>query len=376
MGDDLVHSSTNQRGRQQSRRQFLKTSAGLGLSAAELALLGACGSAAPLASTTSETLETTTIRLSQFASLCAVPQTLGVDFLKSEGFTDVQYVKMTASQIVNSLTTSEIDMSMHFFPTSMIQIDAGAPVTYLAGVHVGCFELFGTERVHTILDLKGKTLAISEFNGSDHAFVSTMAAFVGLDPAKDINWVILPPAEAKQRFVDGKLDALLAFPPLAQELRAKKIGQVIVNSMQDKPWSQYYCCFVVANRDFVQKNPIATKRALRSILKATDVCALQPDRAARFLVDKGFTDNFDYALEAMQDIPFNRWREYDPIDTMRFYALRLREAGLIKSSPDEIIGRVTDWRFLDEIKKERFASLEFIHQFQRTAKAGVCRIDV
>ena len=47
-----------------------------------------------------------------------------------------------------------------------------------------------------------------------------------------------------------------------------------------------------------------------------------------------------------------KWREYDPEDTIRFYALRLREAGMIKSSPNKIIAEGTDWRFFNELKRE------------------------
>ena len=120
----------------------------------------------------------------------------------------------------------------------------------------------------------------------------------------------------------------------------------------DQPWSHYFCCMMAGNRAFVRKNPVATKRALRAILKATDVCALQPDHAAHFLVDKGYTQRYDYALQTMQETPYNHWREYDPEDTVRFYALRLHEAGMIKSTPQKIIAEGTDWRFLNEIKKE------------------------
>ena len=98
--------------------------------------------------------------------------------------------------------------------------------------------------------------------------------------------------------------------------------------------------------------PVATKRALRAILKATDVCALQPDHAAHLIVDKGFTQRYDYALQTMQETPYNHWREYDPEDTVRFYALRLHEVGMIKSSPQKLIAEGTDWRFLNELKKE------------------------
>jgi len=102
----------------------------------------------------------------------------------------------------------------------------------------------------------------------------------------------------------------------------------------------------------VRRNPVATKRAVRAILKATDVCALEPERAARTIVDRGFTKAYDYALATMKEIPYNRWREYDPEDTVRFYSLRLREVGMLKSNPQKILADGTDWRFLNELKKE------------------------
>jgi NitT/TauT family transport system substrate-binding protein len=70
------------------------------------------------------------------------------------------------------------------------------------------------------------------------------------------------------------------------------------------------------------------------------------------MVDKGFTDNYDYALQAVKSLPYGRWRQFDAEDTIRFYALRLHEIGLIKSSPQKILAQGTDWRFLNELKKE------------------------
>jgi NitT/TauT family transport system substrate-binding protein len=106
------------------------------------------------------------------------------------------------------------------------------------------------------------------------------------------------------------------------------------------------------NREYVRRNPVATKRALRAILKATDVCATAPERAARRLVDGGFTTRYDYALQTLKENAYDKWREYDPEDTLRFYALRLHEAGFIKSNPQKIIAENTDWRFLNELKRE------------------------
>lgn len=295
--------------------------------------------------------ETTRIRLSQVAGICIAPQYVVKELLPSEGFTDVQYV-FTGVYPYPGLSSGAIDIALAFVAPFLVELEAGAPITLLAGVHVGCFELFGTGAIRAIRDLKGKSVGVPHLGLAHHLFLASMLAYVGLDPRKDINWVTHDPAESANVLDRRKVDALMAFPPVPQELRAKNIGHVIVNSAVDRPWSQYFCCMVMANREFARKHPIATKRALRAILKATDICALQPDRTAQMLVDGGFTKEYGYALQSMKDIPYDRWREYDPEDTVRFYALSLHDVGMIKTSPNKIIARGTDWRFIRELKKE------------------------
>jgi NitT/TauT family transport system substrate-binding protein len=105
------------------------------------------------------------------------------------------------------------------------------------------------------------------------------------------------------------------------------------------------------NREFVRRHPVATKRAMRAILKAADLCAAEPADAARMLVDEGFYSRYDCARQMLNEVQY-KWREYDPEDTVRFYALRMREAGFVKSTPQKIIADGSDWRFLNELKRE------------------------
>ena len=215
-----------------------------------------------------------------------------------------------------------------------------------------CYELFGSDNVRSIGDLKGKTVGVQGLGSLPHTLVTLMAAQIGLDPKKDIRFVTDPKLKPIELFIDGKIDAFLGFPPEPQELRARKIGQVLVNTATDRPWSQYFCCLLAGNRDWVQKHPVATKRALRAILKAADLCATDPPRTAQRLVDGGFTARYDYALQTLSELPYDKWREYDHEDTVRFYALRLREAGMVKASPQKIIADGADWRFLNDLKRE------------------------
>jgi NitT/TauT family transport system substrate-binding protein len=220
-------------------------------------------------------------------------------------------------------------------------------------VHSGCYELFAHEPIRTVRDLKGKRVGIRALRSAGHRYIAMMAAHVGLDPHKDIAWVTPGPSGTPmQLFAERKVDVFLGFPPEPQELRARRIGRVILNTATDKPWSDYLCCTALGNRDFVREHPVATKRYLRAILKAADICAAEPERVARQLVDDGVTDRYDYALQTVTEVSYKVWREFDPEDTMRFFALRLREVGMIESTPNEILAQGTDWRFLNELKRE------------------------
>ena len=336
---------SNQRSEGWSRREFLGTAALAGTGAL-LGLQSYSLAAEPPP-------ETTRIKLAYHSrSLCHAPLYVAEDSLRGEGFTDVQYVKTTA--VEKALATGEVDIVTHFCGPLVTQVDKEDPIVLLSGLHPGCVELVGTDRIRTISDLKGKTVAVTDLGGGRHTFLAVLAAHVGLDPRKDFNIVAHPAAEAMRLLAEKKLDGFLAAPPDAQELREKKIGHVITNSMMDKPWSQYFCCMVATNQQFVRKHPVAARKALRAILKATDLSAHQPERVARFLVEKGYAKQYEHALQAMKEMGmgYRKWREYDPEDTLRFYALRMNEVGMIKSSPQKIIAQGTDWRFLRELKKE------------------------
>jgi NitT/TauT family transport system substrate-binding protein len=329
-----------------SRREFL----------AELALAGTAAllSLHPRPATAEPPPETTTLRLIRRpTTICIAPEAVAAELLPGEGFTDVQYLKKASGPpVFQALATGEAHIAMAMTASLLTQIDAGAPIVLVAGVHVGCYELVGGDRVRAIRDLKGKTVAINGRGTGEHVFLAAIAAYVGLDPQKDIHWVEHASAESMRLLAEGTIDAFITPPPVAQEVRAKQIGRVLLKTAVDRPWSQYFCCAVAGNREFVRKHPVATKRALRTILKSADVCALEPERVARFLVDHNYTPHYGYALEALQEIPYQQWRAYDPEDTVRFFALRLHEMGMIKNTPQKLIAQGTDWRFLNELKKE------------------------
>jgi NitT/TauT family transport system substrate-binding protein len=293
----------------QSRRRFLTT----------LSLAGTAGLIrAPRVLAAEEALETTNVRLMRIPAICLAPQYVAEELLRAEGFSNVSYVDAASSaEFAPAIANSKADFTMHYASPLVSGIDSLGAITVLAGIHVGCLELFGNEGIRSITDLKGKTVGVPALGSSEHLFVSVVAAHIGLDPARDIRWITTQSPKPFELFADGKIDAVLAAPPVAQDLRARQIGHVVANSAVDRPWSQYFCCMLSGNRDYVRNHPVATKRVLRAFLKADDLCVTEPMSVAQRLVDGAFTPRYDYALQTLNEVPYDKWREYDPEDTIR-----------------------------------------------------------
>jgi NitT/TauT family transport system substrate-binding protein len=318
-----------------NRRQFVT-----GLSAATVGFVGF-----PKALHAEPPPETSSVRFAKYAgSVCDAPKYVAAELLRAEGFTDIRYVEHPGP--------GGLDFDTDFAPSWISWIETSdEPWTVLAGVHSGCLQLIAKESIEAVADLKGKRFGVKDKDAGDK-LARIVLAYVGLDPNKDVEWIVTDQAALVERLASGQIDAFLGFPPEPQEALARGIGHSILNTNVDHPWSQYYCCMLAASTDFVDKYPIATKRVMRAFLKAVDVCQAQPALGARLVVDQGVTDKYGYALQGLSEARWDRWRDLDPEDTLRFYALRMKDVGLINSTPQQIMAKGADFRFLDEVRRE------------------------
>ena len=340
----------------QSRRRFMTKMAyasALGLGGFGFSNIGrtagsAAGDAPP---------EITTVRVEMDPVICNAPQVFE-ELLRAEGFTDVRYIQLSQEHVQKAdavnmgpvtkmLADGEVDFARDFAATLILSLEAKAQVTILTGLHLGCFEVFAKNDIQKVSDLRGKTVG---YGVGDKPLLTILANFIGLDP-KEVNWYPAALADPIEAFAAGKIDAYLFLPPALQEVKSRNIGHVLASQIVDRPWSQYYCCMLATRTEFARKYPVATKRVMRAVLKGADLCASEPKQTAERLVGRG-SPRYDYALQMLNEVRFDVWRDYDPEDTVRFYSLRLQEVGEIRSSPQQIINNGTDWRFLNELKHE------------------------
>src|SRR5215831_19497199 len=159
----------------QTRRRFL---AGLSLAGAA----GLVGAPRPIRA---EPLpETGTVRLPGWSvASCEAPEYVAETLLRAEGFTDVRYVEGESGVDTSVwIARGEIDFDWNYAAIHLASMEAGAPITVLAGLHSGCLELIANDSVHSVKDLRGKRVGVYSYSSSPHILVMLMTAYVGLDP--------------------------------------------------------------------------------------------------------------------------------------------------------------------------------------------------
>ena len=163
----------------QTRRRFVAGLSGIGVAT----LLRTPGLAAGVP------LETDSVRLPKLPSICVAPQYVVGDLLRAEGFTDIRYVALPpGTNTPDAIAQGAVDFGLNYAPVQIAGIDRGVAMKVLAGVHVGCFELFVANPIRSVPDLAGRKVGIPAAGTPEHMFLSVIAANVGLDPAQ-IDWV-------------------------------------------------------------------------------------------------------------------------------------------------------------------------------------------
>ena len=328
----------------QSRRDFL-ASASLAAAAGVLGTRRSLADEAPP--------ETTTIRLADMPAICVAPRYIAED-AAARGRVHRYPLRSGPPHDRRWSHAARSTSTWRLAAWVVSHLDAGQPITALAGVHVGCYELFAHEPIrshqrpegqagrHPRSSARAGTCSSRSWrrrSGSTRARTSTGSSAPTATP-----WSCSP---------QGKVDAFLGFPPEPQELRARKIGRVILNTATDQPWSQYFCCIAVRQpglRPRLIRSPPSASCAPSSRLPTSAPPSRSGPRNGWSM--PGSRQRYDYALQTLTEMPYASWREFDPEDALRFYALRLHEVGMIKSSPNALLADGTDWRFLNELKRE------------------------
>ena len=309
----------------QSRRDFLASTS----LAAAAGVLGARGSLADEGPP-----ETTTIRLGHYPTSACAP-VLHRRGPAARGRVHRHPLRAGPSA-VDAVARGEIDFDLETAAWVVSHMDAGEPITALAGVHSGCYELFAHEPIRAISDLKGKRVGIASSSArAGTCYLTVMAAQVGLDPEKDIDWIASPDRQApwscspKGRSMPSSVPARAAGAARPQDRSRDPQHWPRTSHGRSTSAASLFGNTGLRPRSSGRHQALPARHPQgRRLLRR------RAGAGRATLVDAGFTERYDYALQTLTELPYASWREFDPEDSMRFYALRLHEVGMIKSSPN------------------------------------------
>ena len=300
--------------------------------------------------------ETTAVRIITPPECCPGVG-LAAAYLRDEGFAEVSIVaKPFTTQ--EWLASGLADVAPAHPEFIVATIDAGLPLTVLAGLHSSCLELWAVPGIATVGDLRGRRISVRNKDKTDqfYVFFAALLGYVGIDPLKDVHFVeagVDAYAGMISAYEEGRADVVLAGGAQGPILRRRNApGHVIFDTMTAKPWSQYGCCHLVANRAWARQNPNAAKRVTRAVLRATDAAAKDPERAARDYAAAGLGNKDASLVTASMAMTKYNWRDADPEETVRFFGLRLLAAKVIESTPKQLIAAGLDVAYAKQLRGE------------------------
>jgi NitT/TauT family transport system substrate-binding protein len=235
--------------------------------------------------------DTGKIRVGYVGITCEAPIFTAVEmgFFKEEGL-DVSMVKCEWSNYKDVLALGGFDITHHLVMYFLKPIEQGLDVKFTGGIHRGCLRVQASTsgNIHKVSDLRGKRIGVPGMGTPPFIFANRVLGANGIDPARDVSWLVFPAGELGLALQKGEVDAVADSEPIGSMLLARNLVRNIADQATDAPYNLEYCCAVIANGKFLRRNPKTTAAATRALLKAAKWVEANPAAAARLSVEKKY----------------------------------------------------------------------------------------
>lgn len=182
----------------------------------------------------------------------------------------------------------------------------------------------GTEG-EDVASLRGRTVAVPGYSTMQDLLFRTALPQAKMAPT-DVNIITLKPPEMIPTMASGQIDAFVAWEPYPTMAVQQNVGRVMLTSHQI--WPNHPCCMLVADSNFLKKNPDLVKKVVEAHVKATDfINANKLESASIAHMFSGQEQKL--AEEAMKNIAYTVRPDIKAIER---YAVFLKESGVLKNA--------------------------------------------
>lgn len=281
-------------------------------------------------------------------------------FFKEEGL-DVELMKTDWDGLRDGLGLGRFDANYTLIMYLLKPIEQGLDVKITGGVHTGCLrvQVGSKSEIKSIEQLKGKKIAVPTHIGSPpFLFASRVLAAHGVNPNKDVEWVVKPPDVLGLALDTGQVDAIADSEPIGSILAAQNKLQTIADQAMDSPYGAEYCCAVVVSGKFASRDPSSAAKVTRALLKGARWVNENPAAAAKLAVENKYTA----ASVELNAQALGRLKYMPAIAQCRksldLAASEMKTAGLLKptTDPAELARRA--WLDLDGVSDDWIKGLK------------------
>lgn len=290
------------------------------------------------------------IRVGYIGLTCEAPIFTAVEkgFFKEEGL-DVSLVKCDWKNYKDVLALGGYDVTHHLVMYFLKPIEQGLDVKFTGGIHRGCLRVQAAAKgsIRTVKDLRGKRIGVPGMGTPPFIFANRVLGANGIDPSKEITWLVFPAGELGLALDKGEVDAVADSEPIGSMLVAQGKVRNVADQAADSPYRDEYCCAVLVNGKFLARNPKASAAATRALLKAAKWVETNPVAAAKLSVEgKYLASTVDMNTVAISHL------RYVPSVTGAEVAVKLASAEM------KVAGMLSPTTDVEALAKRAFVHLE------------------
>src|SRR5881628_1554665 len=281
------------------------------------------------------------VRVGYIGLTCEAPIFSAVEkgFFKEEGL-DVSLVKCEWANYKDVLALGGFDITHHLVMYFLKPVEQGLDVKFTGGIHRGCLrvQVAANGKIRTVKDLRGKRIGVPGMGTPPFIFANRVLGANGIDPSKEITWLVFPAGELGLALDKGEVDAVADSEPIGSLLVAQGKVRNIADQAADKPYADEYCCAVLVNGKFLARNPKASAAATRALLKAAKWVEANPKAAAKLSVEGKYlastVDQNTIAISHLRYVPSVSGAQI----AVRLAAAEMKTAGMLSPTTD-----LKDW---------------------------------
>jgi NitT/TauT family transport system substrate-binding protein len=235
-------------------------------------------------------------------------------FFKDEGL-EVEIIRMNVPTIITALVTGDIGYTL-LFGSVVRGALRGMPLRALASLLDGSTHaLVAKPEYKSGKELKGKTVGIGNFGGTDEVAGRMMLKSFGLDTEKDLKFIALGPDRARLAALkEGLVDVAVIAPP------ADALGRQMGFNVLLRAYEVFSFPFigVGANLKTIKEKPEEVKKVVKALVRANRFIREDKEGAVRVLMEWGKVER-EHAVASYD----SSWKVFSPDGNIPQEGLRM-----------------------------------------------------